>query len=383
MYRVYKEEFFQDKDLKNDYESSYTKAIIERARRTKAKIDVNGEVLTLYEITNSRINELYSKHNKKISCLPQNFEELLRISPKAMATIYVAFRDNQNNINEDFHNLFDKVLRHGKKNDNGEQYYEHVLLEYECYDDFIAEHIINTDYNSFLNLNTCFYCNSSYINVYTGTKNSFLMDPSLESLPPEEIEKRAKKQFDLDHFFPKGIKEATCPFFSLSLYNFVPSCHVCNSGAKLSNEFYKNFSVDQLEKIIPTSQSYHFDESVKFHIIPKGPIFITQESKNHFSYFADMQSNFKIDYEEMNIDAKLYLEEQHSFSIKSRYEQHMKEFLYYIDKKRKYPASYFLLLAQNGKLQDIPNIEEAIFNHQFRDEYQPIFSKIYKDIDNF
>ncbi|MEC0093211.1 hypothetical protein [Paenibacillus macquariensis] len=62
-----------------------------------------------------------------------------------------------------------------------------------------------------LNNSVCPYCNRQYTTNYDegGTK---------------------KSTADLDHFFPKSY----FPLFSLSLYNFIPSCQICNSRFKLA-----------------------------------------------------------------------------------------------------------------------------------------------------
>lgn len=60
-----------------------------------------------------------------------------------------------------------------------------------------------------LNLVVCPYCNRAYISSY---EDNWLED--------EE-----KTTADLDHFFPKNM----FVLFSISLYNFIPCCKVCNS----------------------------------------------------------------------------------------------------------------------------------------------------------
>lgn len=60
-------------------------------------------------------------------------------------------------------------------------------------------------------IEVCPYCNRQYITPYQkGTK--------------------VKSTADLDHFFPKSIFQ----LLSLSLFNFVPSCQICNSRFKLA-----------------------------------------------------------------------------------------------------------------------------------------------------
>lgn len=69
-----------------------------------------------------------------------------------------------------------------------------------------------------LNIQVCPYCNRQYITSWND-------------------EKKKKTTADLDHFYNKNI----FPAFSLSLFNFVPSCQICNSrmkGSKWSDVIY-------------------------------------------------------------------------------------------------------------------------------------------------
>lgn len=61
----------------------------------------------------------------------------------------------------------------------------------------------------------CPYCNRQYITSY-----------------PDAAEH--KTTADLDHYYCKSYY----PYLALSLYNFVPSCQICNSRFKLAKDFY-------------------------------------------------------------------------------------------------------------------------------------------------
>ena len=66
---------------------------------------------------------------------------------------------------------------------------------------------------SSLNISVCPYCNRQYITNY-GEKNN------------------EKTTADLDHYYPKS----KYPYLALSLYNFIPSCQICNSRMKGEKE---------------------------------------------------------------------------------------------------------------------------------------------------
>ncbi|MGC4038682.1 MAG: hypothetical protein QM764_22150 [Chitinophagaceae bacterium] len=61
-----------------------------------------------------------------------------------------------------------------------------------------------------LNINTCPYCNRSYIHTVIDKNRKEIIRPTF------------------DHFFP----QSRHPFLSLSFYNLIPSCYYCNSSLK-------------------------------------------------------------------------------------------------------------------------------------------------------
>lgn len=75
--------------------------------------------------------------------------------------------------------------------------------------------------------------------------------------------KNGHNHFTLDHVLP----QKTHQFYSLCLFNFVPSCYSCNSKFKKSNSFIIN---EHLKKISPTSSSYRLTSDFKFKIYYHG-----------------------------------------------------------------------------------------------------------------
>ena len=68
---------------------------------------------------------------------------------------------------------------------------------------------------SAMNVPVCPYCNRQYITIYTDSEGD-------------------KTTADLDHFYIKS----NYPYLALSLYNFIPSCQICNSRFKGTTDFY-------------------------------------------------------------------------------------------------------------------------------------------------
>jgi hypothetical protein len=81
------------------------------------------------------------------------------------------------------------------------------------YDNFSKNYNWSFKHSQDLGLNVCPYCNTQY---------TFTIKTS-----------RGKTRPQFDHFFPKSIY----PFFSMSFYNLVPSCYVCNSNLKGQKKF--------------------------------------------------------------------------------------------------------------------------------------------------
>lgn len=84
-----------------------------------------------------------------------------------------------------------------------------------------------------LGIQVCPYCNRQYITSWNNHGNT-------------------KTTADLDHYYPK----AKYPLLALSLYNFIPSCQICNSRMKLSRTdeivypYEERFGDDAVFKVV-------------------------------------------------------------------------------------------------------------------------------------
>lgn len=95
-----------------------------------------------------------------------------------------------------------------------------------------------------LNISTCPYCNRNYTNTVIHSKTR---------------QKITRPQFD--HYFDKG----TNPLLSLSFYNLIPSCSICNSSIKGSTPMQLNTHLHPyIDNEIDSFQfSYSYDINVK------------------------------------------------------------------------------------------------------------------------
>lgn len=356
MYRVYNQNFYDNSAKKNAFEKEYVNKLKIKAEVRIKESESDTSDQSLYDVCNNRLNSLFSNYGHIIPEIPNTFEKLLLLSPMSMAKIFL-FYFNNIKFKTDILYLFRNVWRKGKIR-NGTKFFEHSLLDYDYFSNEIAKFLISNENSDLYTINTCYYCNRAYINSYEVSKDC------------------KKRQFDLDHFIPK--KE--CPIFALSLYNFVPSCQICNSRVKGTALYYNDVdNPDILERLFPTSKNYIFDDSLRFHIIPCKKLY--EESKSGFLEYKDMTESFKIEFEHKNSLSDYYEKEANGFNIIKRYDNHKSEFLAYIDKARKYPPAYFFLLAQKDSLENANDLHDAIFDTKLRNEQKLIFQKIYNDID--
>ncbi len=178
------------------------------------------------------------------------------------------------------------------------------------------------DFLSSLNISVCPYCNRQFISSFE--KNN------------DEYQSTAT----LDHFYPKAL----FPLFSLSLYNLVPACHICNgilkntSTRKIMYPFskgYENYahfrigkfeSLDSLlgnndqfnifvdyqkekhEDIKNSIQLFKTEEIYKYHkdyvqsILLKSTIY----SDTYKEMLKDLLKNKNLNYTEQGLNAFLY-----------------------------------------------------------------------------
>ncbi len=122
-----------------------------------------------------------------------------------------------NFINNNFQNIFQPFMDKDFKKDL-ESIFSYTSFRNE-YDGWGAYKL-----TKLLDINTCPYCNRQYTHTYySDTK---------------------KTRPELDHYYP----QYKYPFIGLSLYNLIPSCHICNSNLKFKDDFYNDLHVHPYEE---------------------------------------------------------------------------------------------------------------------------------------
>lgn len=202
-----------------------------------------------------------------------------------------------------------------------------------------------------LNINVCPYCNKNYIVTIADADNNIFTRPTL------------------DHFLDK----ATYPFFALSLYNLIPSCHICNSHIKGPKPFEMNTHIHP-----------YFDD---FNSIKKFAV-----NKNLLS-LIDKESDFRIVFKDkkgisQNDRAKA---DNHikDLGLETLYNSHKDKVLELVDFSRAYNEDAFQNLVKTFKdsteiFKDTDDVKRLLTGHHVEDENidkRPL-NKLMKDISN-
>lgn len=196
-----------------------------------------------------------------------------------------------------------------------------------------------------LNLSVCPYCNRSYIHTVVNGK-----------IRPE-----------LDHFFVKS----QYPYLAVSIYNLVPSCHICNKIKHTKDVFPKN-------KRIIHPYSEEFGNSGKFKTDLYG-----------FNLFSNMRKNsldfdIILDYDENTDLGKKISASKDTFRLDRLYKFHKDYVKEIIDKRIMYDESRIdeLYNEYTGLFGSKEELIQTIFGSYIQNEdlgKRPL-SKLAKDI---
>ena len=188
-----------------------------------------------------------------------------------------------------------------------------------------------------LKIYTCHYCDMAYINVYTENGKSV-----------------AKSQFDIDHFLPKG----KCPPVALSLFNFVPSCPVCNE--RIKREGLPNVNLNDLKFLSPSSFAFDLHKRIKVKLGH-----LTSPRKDFIYFVAKYPHDRYVDF----------------FHLQERYDYHKIEALRLEKLKKNYSRTQILQIAKCLHRSE-KEVKEDIFNQRYMQNNHRCFAKFTIDILN-
>lgn len=205
------------------------------------------------------------------------------------------------------------------------------------YDEFSKE---NKEWNRHellveLGITVCPYCNRQYITSYK----------------KDELKKTTA---DLDHFYPKSFY----PYLGLNIYNFIPSCQICNRNFKKAQKME--------EAIYPYKEE--FGSEGRFII----------NLKNNSVIIPRVESDFSVSIVSKNKKIKKSIG---IFKLKEVYENsHNKYIIDMLKNFEEYPEAH---LKSIGELFLIDKNNESVVNEKIENELKEILKRPYKfKIDN-
>ena len=176
----------------------------------------------------------------------------------------------------------------------------------------LYQRLKKSEYIKDLDITVCPYCNRNYI--FNFKKSNSL-----------------KATAQLDHFFDKS----TYPYFSISIFNLIPSCQTCNQRkSKIQNDIYHPFTET-------------FNDDVKFKL-------------------KLIDSKFYYDKDSLEIEKKILRNEDKvnlhikTFNIDNLYEEHKDIVLELIQKAQIYNESYIDELYQKYEGTLFKNREDVL-----------------------
>lgn len=202
-------------------------------------------------------------------------------------------------------------------------------------------------------------------------------DPNLLNMPiVNELGKiiegyKNKNYFTLDHYIP----QSACCLFARSLYNFVPSCYVCNS--KLKGEELLNDQNRDLHTCSPTYKEYDLTGNLEFSLVQKSAADIFDYSKKDKR--KQFLENFEIEIESSNVNSRIVS----VLNLRQRYSLYKDKAVYLAYLKEKYSEQSLKeiakILSQGEKKHITANdIRNDIFNDPL--DRNESFSKLHRDI---
>ncbi|MDK2091428.1 hypothetical protein [Aliarcobacter butzleri] len=253
---------------------------------------------------------------------------------------YETFNDiKKDKIKEKFEYFINQYEQKLSSTDNKtKNYYKHKGEKYNAY--FLCKE---------LNINVCPYCNKNYMITISDTTNDIFTRPTL------------------DHFFAK----AEYPFLALSLYNLIPSCHICNSHIKKSKAFHIDTHIhpyfDDFNKI----KKFNIDKKLLSLVNKDDEFNIIFENKNGITINEETKANNHIK----------------DFALESLYNSHKDKVIELIDISRAYnEASFENLVNEFVKstqiFKDKNDVKRLMLCHHVEDENidkRPL-NKLIKDI---
>jgi hypothetical protein len=213
--------------LDKESEDNYLKIIVDKKDSLFDQVKKRRDAITLSEV--------------KIYLTDEKLKELMISKPK---DLYSNIKEYKENIflNNEYEKWIDAKKKKTKKKTDEEK----LLLKYQTiidvfdYKSFIVnKKAVSFKISQLIGINTCVYCNRQYIFTVNDENEGHITRP------------------EFDHYLPKS----TYPFFALSLYNLIPSCHICNSNCKGTAELNEEMNPYSTKNKDYFKFTYHIDKN--------------------------------------------------------------------------------------------------------------------------
>ncbi len=280
-------------------------------------------------------NEIVESKRKELKPSPNKFDEMISFL-KVYKKDIKNFNEVKQKLEENKKEFFD--LRTKQIIFNESDFFKIISLTfgYSNMDDMHRHSLL-----TMMGIEVCPYCQRNYITNYKEDKGK-------------------KTTADLDHFYLKD----KYPYLALSLYNFIPSCQICNRTFKLAKPS---------EDILYPYEEGFDDYNVKFSLTEK----IVEN-------ILDKETPFKvkINYDKSNDRIKNTI---NIFKLDKVYEESHNGYLKdMIENIEKYPKTYTKKLADIFFDKPEENETEKFKNYQeklqiLNDNFQEIIKKPYTD----
>lgn len=215
-----------------------------------------------------------------------------------------------------------------------------VLLNYEAFSSKKGDTTFRF-YNAYdlaknLNYNTCIYCNRLYTHTIVSAKNELIARPTF------------------DHWFTKS----KFPILALSFYNLIPSCSICNTSIKGSDDYSIQDIFHPYLKKVNLAQQFNF----KF----------SYDLENHLTARSKLKWNNKFSKKSIAV-----------MRLAEMYDSHSEEIRELIYLKKAYSSSYLKSLKSILKTtvsdKDVYRLTFGVYFEEHALSWRPL-SKLKKDI---
>ncbi len=198
------------------------------------------------------------------------------------------------------------------------------FIDYKFLDAKLRHKIISST-----GISVCPYCNRQYISKY-------------------EVEGSEKTTADLDHFYPKKKFQ----LFSLSIYNFIPACQICNQR-------FKKTKINNL--LYPFEEGFNdyarfFRDFTRLESNYLTLIGLDEHYDLNISLPTDIGKRVKI---QNNIEV---------FKIKELYENNKRDVNLLINRKYIYSDEYISMLQEKFGFLENVSIDEFLYGYDFGDD---------------